>query len=202
MRMKLTTATIAVLTLIAASLVFASPAFSEEEESEYARSGGYLGLNVIGGSYTRIGSAPTSPEADATAGVKVYGGYRINPAFALEIDVEWLAKSDIDTNGINGAAEIESWVATANAKIFWMHDRIQPYTLMGMGMMGATVDDSAAFSVNDPDNGFAFRFGAGLDYYITRSIVANAGVNYILPASQELEDLDLVTYGAGVQYRF
>jgi opacity protein-like surface antigen len=198
--MKITTATIVALTLIGVCFVFISPAFSEE--SEYARSGGYVGISAIGGSYTRIGSARTSPEADATAGVKVYGGYRINPAFALEIDVEWLAKSDIDTNGINGAAEIESWVATANTKIFWMHDRIQPYTLMGMGMMGATVDDSAAFSVNDPDNGFAFRFGAGLDYYITRNIVASAGVNYILPASQELEDLDIVTYGAGVGYRF
>ncbi len=201
MRLNLTTATTTALTLIGACLVSTAPAFSEEE-SDYARSGAYVGGSVIGGSYVRLDSASSDPEADPAPGFKLYGGYRVNPAIALEVELEMLMDSDIEANGLNNAAEVNSWIATANAKIFWMHDRIQPYTLMGMGMMSVTVDDSAGFSMNDPDRGFAMRFGAGLDFYLTRSIVASVGANYILAAASEIEDFDLVTYGAGLQYRF
>ena len=195
--MKLTTIT---LILTGAYLLVASPAFSEP--TEYARSGPYVGGNVVGGSYARIDSAAGDPEADVAPGFKVYGGYRISPAFAIEIEYEMLANADIEVNGVKGIAEIETWIATANAKIFWMHDRIQPYTLIGMGIMNSNIDDSVGLGISASGDGFTFRFGAGLDYYVTRSVVASVGADYVLPAGSELEDLDLVTYGMGIQYRF
>jgi len=45
------------------------------------------------------------------------------------------------------------------------------------------------------------RFGGGLDFYITESIVASAGVDYLLPTG-DVEDLDYVSFGWGLQYRF
>ena len=196
------TATQAALTLIGICLFFTAPAFAEEAVSEYARSGAYVGGSVIGGNYVRLDSAQSNPEADVAPGFKLYGGYRFNPAVALELEFEMLMKSDIEANGLSSAADIQAWTGTANAKIFWMHDRIQPYTLMGMGLMSAKINDSAGFSMNDPDDGFVFRFGAGLDYYLTRHIVATVGVDYVLAAASEIDDLDLLTYGGGLQYRF
>lgn len=55
--------------------------------------------------------------------------------------------------------------------------------------------------VNETASGFIARFGGGFDVYITRSVVASAGVDYVLPTG-DVEDLDYLSFGGGIQYRF
>jgi opacity protein-like surface antigen len=202
----MTTGTITTRSLagICACLLLAAPALAEDgkqsEGPDYGRDGFYLGANVIGASYINIGDRDQSPDADETAGFNIYGGYRFNEGIAFEVQGEWLAKSDVDVN--NTSSDIETWAITGNVKYFILPDRFQPYLLMGMGGMHADFKDDFDAGLGGSDGDFIFRFGGGLDFYITEAIVASLGADYVLPAGSDLEDLDYVSYGAGIQYRF
>jgi hypothetical protein len=45
------------------------------------------------------------------------------------------------------------------------------------------------------------RFGGGLDFYATEHVVLTLGIDYVLPFG-DLEDLDYVSIGWGLRYRF
>jgi hypothetical protein len=45
------------------------------------------------------------------------------------------------------------------------------------------------------------RFGGGIDLYATKHVVVSAEVDYVLPFG-DLENLDYLSFGLGLQYRF
>ncbi|MEO1935719.1 MAG: porin family protein [Myxococcales bacterium] len=197
------------LTAFFICLAMAAPAFSQEYD--YARNGGYAGISVIGGSYARfddeledqllsIGYIVNS-DTDEAAGFKLYGGYRLGAHFAIEAEFEMLPKADIDIDGFGKLAELQTWVLTGNAKVFPLTGRIQPYALFGLGVMEADLEDSVGLGLNVTETDFAVRFGGGVDFYITANIVASTGIDYVLPTG-DVQDIDYVSFGAGIQYRF
>ena len=209
--MKFMTATNAALALLGALVLLAAPASSQdakEKKNDFDRNGVYLGGSVIGGNYIRFDRGPGDPEADIAIGGGALVGYRANPAIAFEAEFEILPSVDVDINGINPVAELETWAITANSKIFWGQDRFQPYSLIGLGIMHtmlrnhSPLSDTMGLGFDGSELGFLFRFGIGMDYYITRNVVATIGADYLLPAAEVQEDYDLVTYGVGMQYRF
>lgn len=69
---------------------------------------------------------------------------------------------------------------------------------MGLGVLHGDLGDSSGTGLSRTDLNFAFRFGVGLDFYITKHIVVSAGADYVLPAGSELQDLDYVSFGGGI----
>lgn len=181
-----------------------APAFAQD----YSRPGFYAGVGVLGGSYTAVDSELEDAlrylgylvdvDTDATVGFELYGGYRFHPNLALEAEFELLPETDIDVSGVGKIADLESWTLTANGKFFPLTGPVQPFVLLGLGVMDAEVN-VGPFS--DEATGFATRFGGGVDLYATENIVFSAGVDYVLPTG-DVEDLDYVSYGGGFQYRF
>ena len=53
----------------------------------------------------------------------------------------------------------------------------------------------------DDDGGFAGRFGAGLEIYLTESIVLTGDASYSLPVGGA-SDFSYWTFGGGFQWRF
>jgi hypothetical protein len=49
--------------------------------------------------------------------------------------------------------------------------------------------------------GPAMRAGAGIDLYLSENIVVSAETTYVLPFAN-VSDLDYLSVGVGVQYRF
>ncbi|MBW1844132.1 MAG: hypothetical protein JRJ05_07305, partial [Deltaproteobacteria bacterium] len=47
----------------------------------------------------------------------------------------------------------------------------------------------------------AFRYGAGLDFYLTKNVVMSAEGSYLMPFGK-LDGLDYYQFGVGLQYRF
>jgi hypothetical protein len=45
------------------------------------------------------------------------------------------------------------------------------------------------------------RFGGGLDFYLTESIVVSGEISYLMPTGK-LDNLDYYSIGLGLQYRF
>jgi hypothetical protein len=62
-------------------------------------------------------------------------------------------------------------------------------------------DDKVGLGLRTSGDDFAARFGGGIDFYLNRNFVAVIEGGYILPTGK-LDDLDHVTWSAGIQYRF
>ena len=209
--MRFRSATTVLSVLISSCLLISTPASSQDAAQDYARSGFYLGAGVVGGIYTEIDDEVEDEllalgysvdiDTDTAVGFEVYGGYRLHPNFALEAEFEMLPDTDIDLGGFGTFAELESWTLTANAKAFPLTGRVQPFLLLGLGVMDAELEDTVGLGASQSETDFAARFGGGLDFYITENVVFSAGVDYLLPTG-DVEDVDYVSFGGGVQYRF
>ncbi len=118
--------------------------------------------------------------------------------------------------------DLESLVMTTNVKGHLMTGRYQPFVLAGLGFMRmeskardvtpnadatteicqpALTDPCHAPQVSDRRVEIAMRFGGGLDFYLTESVVITAEGSYLMPTGK-LDGLDYYTFGLGLQYRF
>jgi len=146
----------------------------------------------------------------ALPGVNLAGGYRLTPRFAVEGEFEW-AQGDIDLDidleapGLGEASdslkigEFSYWLLSANAKVFALTGRFQPFALIGIGVMSQEIDFSD--DPNDTETGAGFRFGGGADVYITPKIALQADFTYVLSAG-DLKDNDVMSLNAGLIWRF
>ena len=166
--------------------------------------------------------ANSSFDLDDSGGLNALLGYRVASWFALELQYEW-----VDEYDIKGSTEIpvpasgdlysiEGHTLTANTKWIIPFWRIQPYFLLGGGVAISKVDNGSLASVlnalgGDIDDGThakpAARTGLGLDLYITQHIVINAQASAVLTTLKEpdigdIDDLNYMTFAAGLQYRF
>jgi opacity protein-like surface antigen len=181
----------------------------------------FEGVTIGGASVENVGV-----DIDDSAGINATIGYRVWSFFAVELEYEWVDHYDVDGSAdlvpVSGpvlSAEgdlysIEGHTLTANTKWIIPFWRIQPYLLLGGGIAISDVDRGALLNVVDPggiDDGthtnVAGRAGLGLDLYITENILVNAEASAILttlkePDLNDIDDLNYMSFGAGLQYRF
>jgi opacity protein-like surface antigen len=151
-----------------------------------------------------------SVSVDDSFAISGHAGYRCDPRVSADVQVEWIEEFDADASvaGLGTVASItaESLVVTANAKGYLLTGRFQPFLLFGLG--GMTVEFEArdhvgaGLRVSEHEEGFATRFGGGLDVYATKNLVVTMGVDYLLPFGKDVEDFDFLSIGGGVEYRF
>lgn len=186
--------------LLALGFLFA--AGSAVADTEYTRRGGYIGLSGV---YAVDASAITE-FTENSMGISGIAGYRFTPNIALEGQFEWLDGFDVAAAGID-IGRLESWTLTGNLKGLLMTGRIQPFGLLGMGVMRTRFVTESGLPVpfdgliNVTRSGFAMRFGGGIEFYVTRNIVVSLDGSYVLPTGN-LQDLDYGSFGFGAQWRF
>jgi opacity protein-like surface antigen len=161
-------------------------------QADYARNGPYLGLagTFAAENFSDVGGL----DFDESLGINTRLGYRLHPNFSAELQGEWLDGFDAQFG-----MELEAWAITANGKAHLLTGQIQPFVLVGLGVMHADLTIPGFLSAGDED--FAARFGGGIEFYLTENIVAALDATYVLPAG-DLKDLDYVSFGWGLQYRF
>jgi opacity protein-like surface antigen len=144
---------------------------------------------------------PVGVSMDNSLGVSGDIGYRCHRYFSTAVEVEQVMgfKTEFSKDDIDPLA------VTTNFKAHLPLGRFQPFALAGGGMMAASirVRDTSEFGRSFTNNvkDIVLRFGAGLDFYATKHIVLNVGVDYVIPL-KDLEDLKYISIGWGVQYRF
>jgi opacity protein-like surface antigen len=156
---------------------------------------------------------------DDVFGILGRGGYRCHPYISAELQFETLADFDgsIRENGTpsndsarNFDLELETLVFTDNIKGHLLTGRTQPFVLLGVGFMrmeSKAYDSSGgdipgrAPQTSDRIVNVAFRYGAGLDFYLTKNVVMSAEGSYLMPLGK-LDGLDYYQFGVGLQYRF
>lgn len=154
---------------------------------------------------------PAQVDLKETGGLNGYIGYRVHPFLAVEGEVEWMAingwKSEQRMRGAGIARsidlDIDTLVITGNLKPYFMTGRIQPFALVGAGLMweefGVEYD---GFNDDEHHHDFAMRFGGGAEYYATRNVVLSIKASYVLGFGT-VKDRDYVSTGMlGLTYRF
>jgi len=144
-------------------------------------------------------------DADNAWGYNVRAGRRINDWVAVEAEWEHpVSKFDnadkVDGNGSSTEApklgrDIEAWDVTANAKIYPMHGRVQPYGLIGAGYGQANLPH------DDINGGFVAKFAIGVDFKITDNFGVDAEGGYLL-GTGAMSDYDQIPISIGLFYNF
>lgn len=173
-----------------------------------------------------------SLDIDESFGVNATIGYRVASFFALELEYEWIDRYDIGAGGqfTVGAPDpvsdsgalysIEGHTLTANTRWILPIWRIQPYLLIGGGFSLSDVEQGDLYDTYAPllvadgidiDDGdslaAAGRAGLGFDWYLTESLVLNTEAGVVIttlssPDIGDIEDLNYLSFQAGLQYRF
>ena len=174
-----------------------------ENRFAYDRDGMYMG----GGVFYAPQSFDTHPEVSVATsrGASGWIGYRFANHFALEARADYVDDFDFESPRTSGG-QLSGWLATANAKIFLMRGRVQPYFNLGVGafmssISGESLDplDPGPFSVNDTNA--AFRGSFGFDIYLSPSFLLNLDAAF----TSVHGDLDAVKFGqlgGGLTFRF
>ena len=175
------------------------------EDGDYARPGLYVGGGIVGGFTTRLEGQLTeipgvnNVEVDPSFGLSGRVGARITPHLALEAHYEWMEDFETSVDGTE-IAETQTQTFTGDVKGYLATGRVQPYLSAGIGVLSAKSDDPVTtFQKTDTD--FAARFGGGVDFYLSENVGLSLDSSYVVPTG-DVEDLDYVSLGAGVFFRF
>ena len=143
---------------LAVTLLWAVSASAQD----YERNGFYVGL---GGSYVIENFGSQGP---ILGGVSNGGagnarvGYRLHENASVEVMAEIVEGLDYSADSVVP----DAWTVGVNGKAFLETGRVQPFLMVGMGMMRAEVPEREGEVIFlSADEDFAARFGAGLDVY-------------------------------------
>jgi opacity protein-like surface antigen len=146
----------------------------------------------------------TTTDVNNSWGLNGRAGYRAFERFAVETQFEWL--NDIELDHRLGTlmkqnTEISMLALTANAKGYLAGTgRVQPYLLAGAGWGRATTNPGGA-GAKSRDDGFLYRFGAGVELYGKPDIALTLEASYVIPTGN-IDDLQYVSIGGGLMLRF
>lgn len=185
-------------------LALASPA----QAQDFARGGGYV---VAGGSYMLEQFTDTGRfDFKDSWGLNLRLGYRYLPWLSSELEWEFISGFDIKGQALDGTPvnefglKIDGGNVTVNTKAYLMPGRIQPYVLVGIGFLYASVTNfpfQLSWLRNADGAAFSVRGGAGLNVYLNDQWGLTAGVSYVLPVG-DLDNLRYISTDAGIEYRF
>ena len=188
--------------VLAAVLAAWGSASASAQEVSYSRSGLYGGLAIDVGIPT-FDSTPVDYRPAVAPNVLV--GYRLLPRLALEGEVGWfgLQKFEEERDELT-ESDVEMLVATANAKVFVLTEKFQPYALLGVGYQRADIETTpdGMAKMSDDESGLTLRFGAGIDYYVAENVILSFQASYLMPTGS-VDDFDFFSIRPlGLQYRF
>lgn len=176
-----------------------------DDHRGFDRPGLYVGGGLVGGFATRLESelheipGVTDVEVDPSVGLTARVGVRVTPHIAIEAHYEWMDNFETSVAG-NTIADTQTQTLTGDVKGYLATGRVQPYLMAGAGFLTAKSDDPTTnFQRTDTD--FVARVGGGVEFYLNESVGLSVDTSYVLPAG-DVKDLDYVSVGAGIFFRF
>ncbi len=172
---------------------------------DYTRDGWYAGARGLWG----VEDFDARASADDTWGFDAYAGYRMGKNFAGEIEFEYFDGFDADLPG-GGSGDYRLFSMSLGMKVFPLarafapgsiYQRVQPYVTAAPSWQWVQSRSFSGGNAEGDDGGFAGRFGAGLEIYLTESIVLTGDASYSLPVGGA-SDFSYWTFGGGFQWRF
>ena len=186
------------LLLVAAGLGLASSAWALQSQNREVvapdRVGHWdLGLGVAAG---------MNDSADDAAFVYGQVSYGVTPFIGLGVEAGWEEADLGNGNDTVGAVPI---LADIILRIPTIHESLVPYGILGLGGAGVYVERDNRSDLDD--TGFAWKLGAGADWFINDHWIFNFEFAYwnadvSLPTTVIGEDFDWWTIGVALKYVF
>jgi hypothetical protein len=178
----------------AAFVAFALPAAAQEDgETDYSREGPYFGLSgsFVGDVSTNNLSENPGGGTSHTGGADFRIGFRMVPEMAIELAGDWAH--------LGGRNPWSVYVATKLYVLEMLDEenqggRIQPYAIATAGVISGALG-------KDKDPSASFKFGAGLDYWLTEDLALVTQVHYNTN-SGEASRYRTITGSLGVNWRY
>jgi opacity protein-like surface antigen len=204
--------------------VLAGPVRAAEDEIDSARSGPYIGVNAgaaipnFDGEYF-FTPPPFEARTDETTSLELLGraGWRLLPYLAIEGQYEWVREWELTTKTTT-CAEVDAEIITGNIRLFAPFEAIHPYAVVGAWAgrfrsrviqrdfdVGGTnrCAKTPAVDLRESNWELAFRFGGGLDVYVTRHVIVNLEASTIYAEDEPFgQKFPFVSVSGGLGYRF
>lgn len=188
-------------TLVAATLVMGCAAASAQtEQTQQAR--GYVGI-AAGKSHLNGDCVGVVNCDDSGSGWKLYGGYKLSPSMALEVN--WVdfgkARSGAAENGRTTTAEIKS--RALGVGLAFEGEIVSRVSLLGRfglaNMRSETIDASGAKISSASGSEVKPYAGLGVGFAVTPQVVIHAAWD-ISNSMNENRRLDLLSLGAAYKF--
>jgi len=174
---------------------FARPGF-------YVHFGGATGIDVAAADeLNALLGTPGLVDVETAIGFNARAGGRSFRRLAGEVQIEYLPAFEATAAGLVTAAEYRMLTVTGNLKLFVTTGRFQPYLLLGGGGAFASLESAFLPGLDVSADGFALRGGGGVEASLTEHIALVVDASYVYPTG-DATDLDYVSIGWGLQYRF
>jgi len=178
------TTALAVLWLVAP----AAPASAQQtEEGVYSHGRYYFGLSGI----TAFRTGGYEDQAEPSWGVAANAGYRLLSHLGTDVQGEWHSNFDR-----HGGGHYTAWAVTGIARGYLLTGRIQPYALLGAGVIQTRKLGQGSTTTQ---TGFAPRAGMGVSYFVTRDLALTLDAAYVVPVGDP-KALDFVSINWGLQW--
>ncbi|HYC57475.1 MAG TPA: outer membrane beta-barrel protein [Candidatus Binatia bacterium] len=172
---------------------------SAENLADLGRTGVFVG---VGGTFVmeNFGDLSIGGDFQNGWGFNFRLGRRMHKFFALELEVEKYSGFDGDN------AEVDGWIIGLNGRGYFLPNpgRFQPYALIGAGYADyeLTNNDDLVPRADrqETHDGFAARFGVGIDLYATQTVLVTTDISYVLGVA-DVNEFDVIALGFGVAYR-
>ncbi len=144
----------------------------------------------------------TADEADTAAFISTAVSYGVTPYVGVGVEGGWAESDGSDSNDTIGVVPI---LVDLIIRIPTVHETIVPYGILGLGGAGVYVQRDNRDDVDDTS--FAWKLGAGADWFINSNWLFNFefaywGVSADLPGTSITDDYDFWTVGVGLKYLF
>lgn len=205
-----------------ALLLLASGAASgeEAEPEEFGRGGPYVAVLAgyaydISGAVTHYGVTTTMAQTGSPV-VGIRGGYRIYETLAVEAQIDYLTGASASATvlpggppvplpaGSVGRYDVSAMSFTPNVRVHILPGRIQPYTVVGIGLFWSQIGDaSPGLGLYDDwsEVSFLVRAGGGLALQIDDHVALELGAEYIRPYGNNSQ-FRHVSFTGALLYKF
>jgi len=202
----------------------ASPALAQDETEpeEFGRTGPYVAVHGgyahdIDGNLTQYGVTVYTEQTGSPV-IGLRAGYRMRPPMAVELQLDYLTGTSSNATVLGGPPlpplppgtttgqlEISALSFTPNLRVYLLPGRIQPYTVIGIGLFWSRIGDASPPALGlfeeRSEVSFLVRAGGGLSIQIDQHVALELGAEYIRPYGHN-SSLRHVEFTGAVMYRF
>ena len=184
---------------------YLAPSAAADETRDFARKGPYMEWAVSYAHFLGLEdelNKTAGPGIEVTDGVggDLSVGYRFTNHLALDGQFTYVGIGDAQVNN-RSIAQFEFFSLMMNGRAYALTGRVQPYFIGGIGWQYANIDNDQLPGVDDTSQGFAFKVGAGADFYLNRHFALTAAVTYLRGVG-DVSDYDTLQARAGWMFRY
>lgn len=153
-----------------------------------------------------------------SSGFGFRAGRRVLANVAVELQVEHMTNFQTEIADF-GTIDMDTTALTGNLRLPILTGRIQPYALIGAGVMWASPDSAwpqqdiqpSRVSTNRTryedivranDAGVVLRLGGGVDVYVDEHVYLSSEFAWVASQGEAVNDVKYMSIGLGIGYRF